>query len=553
MKYLLPPATMIAALALLPAALVAMADDAPKPVTALVTTVDDERISAPLGQLADGKLTLATEPPRTIALADLQRVEFGQAAAAPAATADLMWIGQDNHDLVQVGGASGGNGVQDIHLRATNLKSLALQQVIIVCRFPKQVRVWRLDTSKSPHWRAAVARSGLAAEADLYLEPSGEDAFGRTIEATFTYADGSSTKSSVAAATHTSDQLKVDRGGQGGKPGGDAPAATPQGQAEVFLADGGHLRGEIKQLDTESLLLLTTWKAEAAVPLLRATGVWFGNVAPAGARAEFDKQLSAPAADDVVFLVAPDKSLAQINCRVQSLTDGRLNLRYEDADRSLSMQRVLGIVLAAHPKNPPVAGLFQNFVLASGDSISGQWQAVADGKAEVETAWGARVQIPLVDLAEIRVRNGRLTFLADLEPITIEEVAYFGRLVPWRRDQGFDGSPARLKGKQPGRCLAMHSKSALTFALDGQFEKFRATLGFDDSAGNRGRVACRVLADGRELFAESDLRSTGDVRSLDLDVAGARQLTLEVDFGADEDIGDRILWAEPRLYRVEAK
>jgi hypothetical protein len=33
-------------------------------------------------------------------------------------------------------------------------------------------------------------------------------------------------------------------------------------------------------------------------------------------------------------------------------------------------------------------------------------------------------------------------------------------------------------------------------------------------------------------------------------LAGAKQLALEVDFGPDQDVGDRILWVEPRLFRA---
>jgi hypothetical protein len=65
----------------------------------------------------------------------------------------------------------------------------------------------------------------------------------------------------------------------------------------------------------------------------------------------------------------------------------------------------------------------------------------------------------------------------------------------------------------------------------------------------RGRVACRVLGDGRELFAEKDLRADQEPRPLELDVAGVSQLTLEIDFGEDENICDRVIWAGARLYR----
>jgi hypothetical protein len=516
---------------------------------AVLVTVDDEQISARIMAFEDGKLTLAGEPPRSIALSDLQRIELGKTILNATAGSDLVWIGQDNHDLVQVGGASGGNGIQDLHLHAVSLKAQGLKQVAVECRFPsKQLRVWRLDTSKSPHWRLAIARSDLAGEAELYLEPATEDGFDQKFDVKFTYNDGTTTASSVKATTHTNDKLRVDSTVKAGQ----APAkgaVLPGSKAIVYIggkSDQSRLRGDVAEMNTESLTLRTDWNAEVRIPLLRVAGVWFGKPV---ARTDFDKQLDAPTSDDVVFLLAPDQSTAQVAGSVQGLADGKLTLRFEGADRSVKQDRLLGVVLAAHPKIPSVTTLFEAFMLAGGDSISGRLVGFNEKELEIETLWQARLKMPTSAVSDIRFRNGKLTYLPDLEPTAVEEVGYFGRVIHWQRDQGFDDSPARIKGKQPSRCLAMHSRSLLTFALDEEYEKFKARLGFDDSAGTRGRVSCRVLVDGRQQFAEKDLRADQDPRDVEVDVKGGKQLTLEVDFGEAEDVGDRVIWAEPRLFR----
>jgi hypothetical protein len=90
----------------------------------------------------------------------------------------------------------------------------------------------------------------------------------------------------------------------------------------------------------------------------------------------------------------------------------------------------------------------------------------------------------------------------------------------------------------------------LTYALDGRFESLQATLGFEESAAGLGRAACRVLGDGRELFAEADLRGDADPRPLSVDVSGVATLTIEVDFGEAEDVGDRVVWGNARLFKV---
>ena len=91
--------------------------------------------------------------------------------------------------------------------------------------------------------------------------------------------------------------------------------------------------------------------------------------------------------------------------------------------------------------------------------------------------------------------------------------------------------------------------AVLTYAIDRKYAKLKATVGFDESVPKRGRVACRVLGDGRELFAEPDLRADAEPKAIELDVKGVAQLTLEIDFGEDENICDRVIWAGARLYR----
>ncbi len=472
-------------------------------------------------------------------------------AAASDSPADLNWIGQDNHDLVQVGNANGGNGIQDIHLHAHGLKPQTLKQIAVVCRLPKQLRVWRLDTSQSPHWRLAIAREDLAAEAEIYLEPPAGDSFGQKFEVTYTYSDGSTTKAMVLGGTHTSDAQKVDRAVQPGQI--VAPAAPQTSKAEAYLADSARLSGELVEMNAESATLRTSWKADVLLPLVRVKGIWFGNSPPSGARAEFDKQLAEPIGEDVLFLTAPDKTTAHIQGSVLGLSDGKLNVRFEGANRAVKQERVLGVVFAAHARLPAVNTPHQVFLFTSGDTLAGRLLAFDGESLEFETLWQTRVKAAAAEVAEIRSRGGRLASLCDMEPVSVEEVPYFGRMIHWRRDQGFDGTPATIKGKRPARYLATHSQCVLTYALDGQFDKFKATLAFDDSAGNRGRALCRVTVDGREVFLQEDFRSDQDPREIELSVAGARQIALEVGFGEDQDIGDRVIWAEPRLFRAEAK
>lgn len=143
-----------------------------------------------------------------------------------------------------------------------------------------------------------------------------------------------------------------------------------------------------------------------------------------------------------------------------------------------------------------------------------------------------------------------MTYLSDLEPSRVEETPYFGRRMPWRRDVNLNGGPLSIDGRTFERGLAVHSRCELTYDLDGRFATFEALVGFDDDARGLGRVDCRVFADDEELYADPDLRADATPVELSLPVDGARTLRLVVDFGPEQDTGDRLIWADARLYRA---
>jgi NPCBM/NEW2 domain len=146
-----------------------------------------------------------------------------------------------------------------------------------------------------------------------------------------------------------------------------------------------------------------------------------------------------------------------------------------------------------------------------------------------------------------------MTYLSDLTPSKVEETPFFGHRLAWRRDVNLRGEALRMKGRLYARGVAVHSRCALTYDLSGRYSTFEALIGFDDAAKDLGRVDCRVIADGKELYANPDLRASGQPVPLKLPVAGADQLRLFVDFGRGQDTGDRVIWANARLYRAAPK
>jgi hypothetical protein len=313
------------------------------------------------------------------------------------------------------------------------------------------------------------------------------------------------------------------------------------------------LRGQLLGMTEEALTLKTAWNAEISVPLLRVGGLWFGALNNNQAQQMFKASLESPKADDVAIVVSRDKSLTEIKGNLQGFEKNQLKLVYEGEARGINQGRLVGVVLAAHPAQRPSAAAYQVVQFAGGDKLSGTLTGMNANGFEMKTAWGTSLSLPTAAVNRIAFRNGKLVYLSDVEPVSVDQVAYFDRLMPYRRDVSLTGAPLKLKGTAYPKGLAVHSRTVLSYALDGQYETFRATVGFDDEAQGRGAVACRVLADQKELFANPNLRPADGPVEIDVALEKAKVLTLEIDFGDLEDTGDRVIWGGARILRASAK
>lgn len=514
-----------------------------------VTTIDGTTFVASPIVVRDGKVTFKDDKPPTLPLDEVVRIvwrESGKFAAA--------FAGQDNYDLAARPGAES-SGVQDLHF---TLSGLAPNRTIQQLTFTAGQETWMLNlpagVSEGPRrtpaastpWPLVLQRSDATDAAEVFLEPRAADYRGKTFSIQATLEGGATLSTTVTVAATTKADLKYDALAA-------AQRSTDKDRAVVYLDGGDRLSGELLGLGKESAILKTRGNFEVEVPLLSARGIWLARIAPAEARELFRDLLARPGNQDTAIVLAKDGTAAAIAGVAEGLDQGKLQFAYEGETRSINRARVLGLVFAARAEPPARRGLHQVVELLSGDRLTGEWVGLTENTLELQTAWGKKVPLARTDLALVSFRNGKLVYLSDVLPVRVEETPYFDRVWSYRRDVNLAGEPIKMKGAAVAKGLAVHSRSLLTYDLGGEFDSFQATLGFDDSSGGRGRAACRVLGDGRELFAAKDVRAEDDLQTLDVKVAGVKELTLEVDFGADEDIGDRVIWGEARVLRAVKK
>lgn len=317
---------------------------------------------------------------------------------------------------------------------------------------------------------------------------------------------------------------------------------------QLLLRNGDRLTGELTEWGKDDLTIkLALRNMQMKVPIARVHEIWHAD---AVAVAQVRRRYPETRTNDVAF-VEKDSILHAVEGACGGREDESILFRYKERERKLAAEGLLGVRYAERASAEEEApSLYQTVYLMNGDRISGQWTGIRGTTLDIEAAAsGQKLSLRVPEVVEFLFHSPRFTYLSDLQPATVEEVAFFDRTLPFRCDETLSGGPIRVGGHEYLKGIAMHSRCVLTYEIGGEYAEFLARLGFELPAGRLGRAAVRVAGDGKELFADGDFRAEAAPQPVRVSVTNVNELTLEVDFGENDDVGDRVLWADARLVR----
>lgn len=325
------------------------------------------------------------------------------------------------------------------------------------------------------------------------------------------------------------------------------PAAT-QSQRDalwrIVLVNGDRLTAAIAQWSPDALTLQRPGEEAAlSVPLEQVREIWTG-----GKDKPADAVKPEPSAEDTAW-IAKDGKTQSVKGVAVGLSGEALTFRYQDADRKIALDRLVGVVMAAREVKANHS-LQERMTLTNGDAVTGTLVAVDADALTLQTPWGARLTLPLAQVSRLDVCNGRLLYLSDLAPAKVEQTPFFDRVIPYRLDVSLDGGRISMLDGEHDKGIAVHSRCVLQYDIGGQYALLKAKVGFQQPEGLAGAARVRVLGDGKPLFEEADLRGDQPPRELALKLNDVKQLTLEVDFGRNQDVADHVIWADARLLRA---
>jgi hypothetical protein len=325
---------------------------------------------------------------------------------------------------------------------------------------------------------------------------------------------------------------------------------TAGASIRVILADAEQLNGPMLGWSEKALRVATGFSEDGGldIPVEALREVWKGTAD----EVKKAKALSLAEGPEDAAFVLKDKDIVVVRGIVLGVEGESLRFKFNDEERKINLSKLVGVILGGNADKRD-RSFRQTVQLSSGDSLSGQWNRFdpATNSIGLQMPWGASLSIPASQIVRIRSTNGRLVYVSDLKPAAVEQTPYFDRMLTYRVDKSLIGGPLKLSDGEYAHGIAVHSRTVLTYDIDGSYEEFKTKVGFQQPEGKLGQAIVRIVGDGKTLYENVDARGDQPPVDVSLKIANVRRLTLEVDFGKNEDAGDRVIWANARLLRAK--
>jgi hypothetical protein len=161
--------------------------------------------------------------------------------------------------------------------------------------------------------------------------------------------------------------------------------------------------------------------------------------------------------------------------------------------------------------------------------------------------------IDVARVADIEQINGPVSWLSVRPPSENVYLPFIspGQSWPAQMDRSVTGEAIRFKDTTFNRGIGVHAYSRLTWPLDGSWTAFRTQFAIDgdDADALAADVTVRILLDGKAVYEQPHVHGGELSPVIVQQIAGAKTLTLEADFGDRMDTRARLNWIEPALLK----
>ena len=165
-------------------------------------------------------------------------------------------------------------------------------------------------------------------------------------------------------------------------------------------------------------------------------------------------------------------------------------------------------------------------------------------------AWTSVAEIAIIeaDQPTAAAQSAKIYFISALDLSQVQQ----GWGEP-HANKSVGGKPLSIGGQSFTNGLGTHANSSFVLNLGGHAEKFSASVGIDDEADQQGSAVFKLLGDAdRVLWHSKELHGGDAPETVNLNLAGVKQLTLSVDGGEAIDF-DHADWADAKIAMTAGK
>jgi hypothetical protein len=325
--------------------------------------------------------------------------------------------------------------------------------------------------------------------------------------------------------------LQLDRG---------PSARAAQGQFVLHLAGGDQLTGTPFAFKDEQVLWRNPILGDLKIPLKDARAL-----IRSGKSVENLDQLRT---EDVVQMSNGDNAKGIVT----DLSDSKIKINSNSNDIELRLDSIDWIQFAVAGKPKQITGRAFRVRLLDGSILTAGSVATIGEALAITLSENDKRSAPLASVAGIEQLNGPVSWLSSRSPLAVVQIPYYGTSTwPTRMDLSVGGKPIQFAGRTYARGIGVHSYSRLDYALDGNYEALRTQYAIStEDRRQYADVTVRIKLDGKIAHEQPSFRADVISPVVIVDVPKtAKVLTLEVDYGAANDVQDRFNWIEPALLR----
>ena len=349
------------------------------------------------------------------------------------------------------------------------------------------------------------------------------------------------------------------------------PSVVPAAAAEtqlLLLADGSRLFASNMARTAKTVKAQSAWLGSLEMDSAAIHAVRLQAENPAFSQ-QWATFLRRESEKDLLIVAKRDATGLDFLAGVVSTVGGdQIEFLLDGETIPVPAARVYGIVFG----KPPVSAEAQRVAVGSGarligaqgDILSAMALTLEGDQLQIESGWGQTLKIPMNRLQKIDLSTGRIQYLSELAAIEEQfdgvdpENSLLAGLIDKeqqrllfgpRRDTTIERqSKLRLRGREFDKGLCIHSRTEITWALDGRFSSLECLVGIDDEVAFNGAhaVLLKITGDGQVLF-EKLVNTSDEPQSLKLPLDGVSTLKVLVDFGDGDSVCDWLDLADAKL------